>query len=564
MPGAEQGGQVTIGSPQTAHPGPVLIAGAGLAGLTAAFELSRLGIDVRIVDERPAPPVSPQTLIVHARTLALLERRGLGHAMLGGGNLVDDAAVYSNGKLIGTVPLAQTPGQRHEFLLVSQPDAERTLRELLAGQGVAVEHATELIALAGDEPVPAGRAADRDVQAILRHHDGRIEEMLARYLISADGAHGAVRRALGRPAARQPAGHGCVLADLQLDGDLPGHEISVLLGRRGFLAVFPLGGRLFRCVGTDPRPAAADRAAPAIEELQQLFDTTSPVPVRLRDLIWTSRLPASRPDAPVLRRGRIFFGGESAHAYRPASSQGVNYGIQDMINLSWKLAMVLHAEAVPELLDTYRVERLGVIRDVARRAEAAADVLGKPSALAHQLVTRIAPVFLDARFVLRLGADLVGEVITDYQDGPLAASCAGPGGLQSGDSLPDLRVLACDADAPPDALPSEVGLHDLADSSRLTLLFADAAGALPPPDWQEQLAPWRQSVRAHRIAPAGDLPDEHSRFTGMFGGRGVIVTRPDLYVGFAGPQHAIQHLVSWLGRWFPATRASIPASGHAA
>jgi 2-polyprenyl-6-methoxyphenol hydroxylase-like FAD-dependent oxidoreductase len=545
----------------------VLVAGAGPAGLTAAFELSRMGIDVRIVDERPAPPATPatpQALIVHARTLALLERRGLGHAMLGDGNLLDDAAVFGNGKLIGTVPLAQTPGQRHEFLAASQPDAERTLRELLARQGVAVEHATELIALAGDDPGPAGRAADRDVQAILRHHDGRLEEMTARYLISADGAHGAVRRALGRPAARKPAGHGCVLADLQLDGDLPGHEISVFLGRRGFLAVFPLGGRRFRCVGTDPRPAAADRAAPAIEELQQIFDTTSSVPVRLRDVIWASRLPARRPDTPVLRQGRIFLGGESAHAYRPASSQGVNYGIQDMINLSWKLAMVLRAEAAPELLETYRVERLGVIREVARRAEAAADVLGKPSALAHQLVTRIAPVFLDARFVLRLGADLVGEVTTDYRDGLLSASCTGPGGLQSGDSVPDLRVLACDADAPFDARSSEVGLHELVDPSRLTLLFAAAGAFALPPAWQEQLAPWRQSLRAHRIAPASDQPDERSRFTGMFGSQGMLVIRPDLYVGFAGRPRSFQQLVYWLGRWFPAVPGRIPADTCAA
>ena len=542
----------------------MLIAGAGLAGLTAAFELSRMGIDVRIVNARPALPATPQALIVHARTLALLERRGLGSAMIGAGNLLDDAAVFANGKLIGTVPLAQAPGQRHEFLVASQPDAERTLRELLAGQGIAVEHATELIALTSDEPDPAGRAADRDVQAILRHHDGRLEEMTARYLISADGANGAVRRALGQPAARKPAGHGCVLADLQLDGDLPGCEISVFLGRRGFLAVFPLGGHRFRCVGTDPLSAAADRAAPTVEELQQIFDTTSPVPVRLRDVIWASRLPASRPDAPVLRRGRIFFGGESAHAYRPASSQGVNYGIQDMINLSWKLAMVLRSEAVPDLLDTYRFERLRVIREVARRAEAAADVLGKPSALAHQLVTRIAPVFIDARFVLRLGADLVAEVTADYRDGPLSASCAGPGSLQSGDSVPDLRVLACDADAPPDVRSSEVRMHDLADSSRLTLLFADAAGAFPPPAWQEQLAPWRQSVRAHRIAPAGDRPGELSRFIGMFGSRGMVVTRPDLYVGFAGRQRAIGHLASWLGRWFPAAPGGLPAGRNAA
>lgn len=567
MPGPDPGGHVTAGSLQTASARPVLITGAGPAGLTAAFELARMGIDVRIADERPMSRATSAALIVHARTVDLLEQRGLGPAALGDGNLVHDAVVYGNGKLLGTVPLAQAPGQRHEFLLASRADFERTLRERLNGHGIEVEHGTKLIALAEDESASPGRPADRDVRAILRHHDGNLEELTAPYLICADGTHGTVRHILGSPTTRKVAGHGWMLADLRLDGDLPADEISVFLGRRGFLAAFPLGDGRVQCIATDQRPAAGDgdRGAPAIEELQQIFDAMSPKPARLRDVSWSHWLPARRAASMLLGHGRIFFGGDSAHAYPPTSNQGENYGIQDMVNLSWKLAMVLQGQAVPALLDTYRSERLGVIREVARRAELAADVLGTRSAVAHQLVTRVAPVFLDARFVLRLTADLVGEVTPDYRDGPLSAPRPGPGDLQPGDSVPDLPVLACDADAPPDARPREARLHELVDPSRLTLLLtaADPMSAVPAA-WHEQLAPWRQSVRAHRIAPVGDRPDGHSRFTGMFGRQSMLVIRPDLYVGFAGRRRAVQHLLSWLGGWFPPAPGSIEASSHAA
>ena len=557
-----QGGHITADSEHTTFARPVLIVGAGLAGMTAALELSRMGIDVRIIDERPARAAARDTVILHTRTRDLLRQRGLDLGSLTG-NLVRDAAVYGNGKLLGMMPVAQADGHRSEFLLTSQADTERAMRELLAAHNVTVEHSTTLIACAEDEPSTAGRPdqPDAGVRAILRHHDGRLEDVLASYLISAEGAQGAVRNLLGPKTKSWPAAHGCLVAEVRADGGLPDDRVCVYLGRRGYLAVFPLGGDRFRCVASNPRRATGNEDDD-VEELQRILDAASPTPARLGELSWSQRIPAARAAAPVLRRGRIFFAGESARAHCPASTQGVNAGIHDMINVSWKLAMVLQGQAVAELLDTYCAERMGVIREITRRADLAAAMFGTANAVAHQLVTRVAPVFLDARFVLRLGADLVGELATDYRGGPLSASCGGPGDLHSGDSVPDLRVLACDADAPADALPRETGLHELVDPSRLTLLFTCAAAA-DPPSWQE-LAPWRSLVLAHRIAPGSDRPEDRSRFTELFGGRGVFIVRPDLYVAFAGRRRATGRLASWLARWFPAPAGTVPAGPLAA
>jgi hypothetical protein len=191
-------------------------------------------------------------------------------------------------------------------------------------------------------------------------------------------------------------------------------------------------------------------------------------------------------------------------------------------------------------------------------------MLGAPGSVARQLVVRAAPVFLDARFTLWLGADLVGEASTDYRYSPLSASSLGRGDLQPGDHVPDLPVLARDADAPPRAEPAETRLHDLVDPSHLTLLLAGASlDAASPPAWQ-QLAPWRPLVRAYRIAPVRDLPGERSQFSAMFGGHGVVVVRPDLYVGFAGRQRTTGPLAAWLATWFPASADSVPAGPRAA
>jgi FAD binding domain len=93
----------------------------------------------------------------------------------------------------------------------------------------------------------------------------------------------------------------------------------------------------------------------------------------------------------------------------------------DMINLSWKLAFVLHGQAVPELLETYSEERLAVIRRAEKSAERTADLLGTSNAVVHHLVTRAAPAFLDSRFVLRLCADLARDVMSDYRESSLSA-----------------------------------------------------------------------------------------------------------------------------------------------
>jgi 2-polyprenyl-6-methoxyphenol hydroxylase-like FAD-dependent oxidoreductase len=530
----------------------VLIVGAGLTGLTAAMELSRQGIPVRLIDKLPGPSATPRTLVIHPWTAELLEQRGLSPETLAAGSRVTHAVVYRKGGLLGTAALAPDSDHRGHVLLAGQAEMERMLGEQLARQGVAAEYGTELVALAQAEPGGPRELGGPGVTALLRHPGGRLEDIAASYLISADGMNGTTSHLLNLPARGKPEGPSYVLADLRLDGDLRGDVISVFLGRRGFVMLLPAGGGRFQCIATDPSARSGDRGGPGMAELQQFIDGCLPAPARLRNMRWSSRFLAARRLSPPLRHGRVFFGGDSAYAYSPATGQGANSGIQDMINLGWKLAMVLQDKAAPDLLGTYAGERLQVICQVERRAEVPANVLGSGRALVHNLVTRIAPAFLDSRFLLEFCADLAGEVIPDYWSSPLSASPRGPGSLQPGGSVPDMRVFACDPGASAGSHPRAVRLHELLSPSRLNLLLTDETGsATAPSAWPGQLRPWRELIAVHVVTPVPDREDQLRFFRAFGGGQSLILVRPDAHVCFAARHKALPHLVTWLSTWFP-------------
>ena len=344
------------------HDVPVLIAGAGPTGLTAALELSRLGIGVRIVDRAPERSLTSRALGIQARTVELLRVRGVGDELVRLGNPARSTTLYSAGEKLASIELHRMPSEFNYVLLLAQSDTERLLTEQLNRQGVKIERGVELTAV----------TQHRDgVSAVLRSGDGAEEMLDASYLIAADGSHSAIRMALGLPFTGKSLTHNYVLGDLHVAGDVPEDQLSIFLGRNGFLAVFPMGDGRFRFMATDPDGITGDTGDPTLEDIQRLYDRTVHLPARLYNLNWSSRFRINSRHMTTLRDGRVFFGGDAAHVHSPAGGQGMNAGIQDMVNLSWKLAMVLNGHARKDLLDTYQSDRLPVIRQLVRMTERA-------------------------------------------------------------------------------------------------------------------------------------------------------------------------------------------------
>jgi hypothetical protein len=202
--------------------------------------------------------------------------------------------------------------------------------------------------------------------------------------------------------------------------------------------------------------------------------------------------------------------------HSPAGGQGMNAGIQDMINLSWKLAMVLNGQARQELLDTYQSDRLPVIRQLVRMTERATKAFNSTNPLVHAVITRLAPIVLAHSKVQDKAAPRLGQLAAGYRDCPIAKGGGRIGSLRAGDRVPDLRV-------------GSGRLYDLLDLSTLTLFVTD--GGIP-----EAYRPW-QDILALRQVSIDAIP------------AGWLLVRPDGYVAAAGGPNDGPVLSRWLDRW---------------
>lgn len=530
---------------------PVLIVGAGPTGMTAAMELSRFGVPVRIVDKLLVPSTTSRALAVQARTLELFEQRGISEEMIRLGNQGGAATIYGDGKPLGKVHLGEIKSRYNYILLLSQAETERILREQLLRQGISIERGTEMIAYAQQEShSPSGRKGG--VNAVLRNHEGALEELEATYLICAEGAHSIVRHTAGLEFSGKSIDESYALADLYLDSDLPDNELSIFTTQQGFMAVFPMGERHFRFMATDPKKNSKNASEPTLEELQKLYDEISHIPGHLRDITWSSRFRINSRMLHTLRDRSVFFGGDSAHIHSPAGGQGMNTGIQDMINLSWKLALVLQGKAAPELLNTYEEDRLPVIRSVVTKTETATDALNSESAIVHQLITHVAPVLLDTHFVQALSTGLISEVASNYRSSPLSQTQSAHGKLQAGDRVPDIDIRVWNFNASGEAQSRETLLYELLDPSDFTLFVAGGGGPTDfPQTWEEQFSPWHGILKMQSITAAAQA-DAKVQFDRSFGNsQSLLLVRPDSYLGFVGAQDAVSELLGWLDRWFP-------------
>ena len=176
-------------------PDRVLIVGAGPTGLTAALELTRLGVPVRLIDKQAAPATTSRAVGVQARTLELFAQRGLADEMVRLGNPGLAASFYDGGKRIFRLDFTRVDSRYHYLFFISQAETERILRTAVEKQGVRIERGVEFVGLAQDVLSPD----PNPVKVVLRHADGRLEQAQAPWLISAEGAHSVVRATLDLP-----------------------------------------------------------------------------------------------------------------------------------------------------------------------------------------------------------------------------------------------------------------------------------------------------------------------------------------------------------------------------
>ncbi len=328
------------------HDTDVLVVGVGPTGLVLALWLTRLGVRVRIVDQIAEPGTTSRAIVVQARTLELYRQIDLADAVVQRGRKMIAANLWVAGAqaarfVFGDMGAGLSP---YPYALIfPQDEHERLLIDRLAEVGVKVERQTELVDF---------QEANGHVRARLKCPNGSIETCAAAYIAGCDGARSAVREALGIGFPGGVYDHLFYVADVEAGGAAMNGEVHASLDTSDFLALCPL---------KDERHARLIGIVRAEAEHQQQELSWNDVSQRVIDWMridvqrvnWFSTYRVHHRVADHFHKDRAFILGDAAHIHSPFGGQGMNTGIGDAVNLSWKLAAVIHGHANASLLDTY-------------------------------------------------------------------------------------------------------------------------------------------------------------------------------------------------------------------
>jgi 2-polyprenyl-6-methoxyphenol hydroxylase-like FAD-dependent oxidoreductase len=400
----------------------VLIIGAGPTGLVLALWLTKLGVNVRVLDKTAEPGTTSRALAVQARTLELYRQLNLADAVVERGHKVPAVNLWVKGE-----PAARLPFERigsdltpYPFLhIFPQDQHERLLIERLEALGVSVERRTELVSFTdGGERVIAR----------LRGPEGQEETCEASYIAGCDGARSIVRETIGTGFRGGTYRQLFYVADVEAAGPALDGELHVDLDEADFLAVFPLAGKgRARLIGT-VRDERADHANTLkFEDVSDRAITN--LKVNVQKVNWFSTYHVHHRVTEHFRKGRAFLLGDAAHIHSPAGGQGMNTGIGDAINLAWKLATVLAGHAPDKLLDSYEAERIGFARRLVATTDRVFSFATAEGRIADILRTRVAPVLFPKVIAFEAVREYifrtVSQITLNYRGCPLSTGSAG-------------------------------------------------------------------------------------------------------------------------------------------
>jgi 2-polyprenyl-6-methoxyphenol hydroxylase-like FAD-dependent oxidoreductase len=409
----------------------VLVVGAGPVGMTAASELARFGIPLRIVDKAAQRTDKSKALVVWSRTLELLNRgpRGAAPFVEAGFKARAVNFVAGDGDLVGHVRMESVNSPYPYGLMLPQSETERLLEERLQGLRVAIERQVEVVDF---------KQTEAGIQAMLRHADGQEETISANWLLGCDGAHSIVRHTMKVPFSGQTLNSDWMLADIHMKGyPFPDSEASVYWHKDGAFVIFPISPGRYRVLADLPMTSGAVPPTPALEQVQAIMDRRGPGGLTAFDPIWLAGFRINGRKVADYRSARVFLLGDAAHVHSPAGGQGMNTGMQDAFNLAWKLALVIRNSCGNHLLDSYSPERSGVGDEVLKQAGRLTTVGTMKNSTLQGIRNLVGHFMFGLPAVQHAFADSMTEVAIGYPSSPLNAHSAhAPSGPKPGDRAP--------------------------------------------------------------------------------------------------------------------------------
>ncbi|MFF5113152.1 FAD-dependent monooxygenase [Streptosporangium sp. NPDC000509] len=319
----------------------VIVVGAGPVGLWLAAELRRADVPVLVLERAERPSPHSKALTLHPRTIEMLAMRGMEKAFTDEGIAIPSGHF---GLLESRLDFRPLPTRHPYTLFFPQARTEELLEERAVELGARVLRGHAVTGLVQDA---------EGVELSVVGPDGPYE-IRTRYVTGCDGAGSLVRRAAGIAFPGTDATVYGFLGDVRLD-DPPQGPMSVHTGDGGVMVVGLPDGH-HRVVGVTPGSGGADGDL-TLDELRANVVRVIGHDLGMRDPVWLSRFGNASRQAAAYRAGRVLLAGDAAHMHFPAGGVGLNVGVQDAMNLGWRLAAVLLGRAPESLLDGYHAER---------------------------------------------------------------------------------------------------------------------------------------------------------------------------------------------------------------
>ncbi|KAI0427899.1 FAD binding domain-containing protein [Xylaria sp. FL1042] len=525
----------------------VLIVGGGPTGMTLALELAAQGVSFRIINKATERSPHSRALAVQPRTLELFNRHGISDAgdFERLGKRAEAANMCVAGKKITTINVDDVLASGTKFrspLTITQNETEHWLEKMLAKHGVQVEMGAAAKSIIQD--------AD-GVSVTVSTKDGE-EEIRAKYVVGADGAHSAVRHASSLTFDGDAYPQEFICADTFMDSEMPGGQAYMCLGN-GALVVLPLKDGRVRLVVS--RPGQDVTRDPTLEDIEGFVQEIFPGGGSLHDATWVTKFRLHHRGVNSYRDGRLFVAGDAAHIHSPAGGQGMNTGIQDSVNLGWKLAAALRGEKPDSFLDTYSSERHRVGQYLLTSTDKAFTYVTSTNPIFIFLRNLILPwlLLIMSRNKTRITKqfEFTSQLRIRYRHSDIVGTATGFNGpIKGGDRAVDGKIKNSEV---------ELWMLDLLNPTNHHLVLFSGSGPNQASEVELNHAETSflnatdAAVKVHTIfnkqqkGQAGyvDLDGSLHRAYGFIDA-GYVLIRPDAYVAHIGPLIAVGEATKWL------------------
>jgi len=334
----------------------VVIAGGGPTGLVLAGELALAGVDVAIVERRPNQELAGSRAGgLSSRTLEVFDQRGIVDRFLAVGQIAQ-----VTGFAVTRLDISDFPTRHNYGLALRQKHIERILAGWVSELAVPIYRSREFTSF-----------AQGDTGVTIELSDGA--SLRASYLVGCDGGHSLVRKTAGIEFPGWDATTSNILAEAEMSEEPPLGVHRTALGTYAFgrekyeirdgKVVFATEGPIGIMV---PEMDVGATTEPTLRDLSETLVAVCGTDYGIHNLTWISRFTDMSRQAAAYRKGRVLLAGDAAHVHSPVGGQGLNTGVQDAVNLGWKLAQVVKGTSPESLLDTYHVERHPVAARVLR------------------------------------------------------------------------------------------------------------------------------------------------------------------------------------------------------